>query len=96
MHVWNGQSQVSIDTGIDLSAGYHTYGMEYRPGQSIKMYLDGVLMNTWTSNIATGPYEIIMGVQMAHNASGWHTVIDTSNYPGPFEMDISDVQVYHL
>src|SRR6202035_3396587 len=49
-HIWNGSNQIVQDTGIDLSAAYHTYGIEYRPGVSIKMYLDGVLKNTWTSN----------------------------------------------
>ena len=29
------------DTGVDLSAGYHIYGMEYKPGVSSTMHFDG-------------------------------------------------------
>ena len=94
MRVFGSGNQVTVDTGVDLSAGYHIYGMEYRPGQSIKMYLDGKLEHTWTSGVPTGAYEIVMGVQIAQDVD-WHTVVDSA-HPGPFEEDVSDVQVYSL
>ena len=28
-------------TGVDLTAGYHTYGLAWDPGQSLTWYLDG-------------------------------------------------------
>jgi len=94
MNYHGGGSQVLVNTGVDLSAAYHTYGMEYIPGQSIKMYLDGVLEATYTQNIPTGAYEIIMNLDAAGSqAAGWHTVAGNS---GQFELDVSEVQVYNL
>jgi len=89
-----GGSQVPVNTGVDLSAAYHTYGLEYIPGHSIKMYLDGALEATYTQNIPTGAYEILMNLQVAGSqAAGWHTVAGNS---GQFELDVSEVQVYKL
>jgi len=89
-----GGSQVPVNTGVDLSASYHTYGLEYIPGHSIKMYLDGALEATYTQNIPTGAYEILMNLQVAGSqAAGWHTVAGNS---GQFELDVSEVQVYNL
>lgn len=91
-----GNSQIKVNTGVDLSAAYHIYGVEYNPGNWVKMYLDGALMATYTSTIPTGAYEIIMNVEMAQGTSGWHTLSDIATNPGPFEMDVSEVQVYSL
>jgi len=58
------------------------------------MYLDGVLKATYTQNIPTGAYEILMNLQVAGSqAAGWHTVAGNS---GQFELDVSEVQVYNL
>ena len=82
------------NTGVDLSADYHVYGMEYIPGQSIKIYLDGVLKATYTQNIGTGAYEILIDLQVADSlAAGWHTVAGSS---GQYELDVSEVQAYKL
>ena len=74
MHYHGGGGVVgnNVNTGVDLSADYHVYGMEYIPGQSIKMYLDGVLRATYTQNIPTGAYEILINLQVAGSqAAGW-------------------------
>lgn len=94
----SGGSQIIQDTGRDLSAGYHTYGVEYRPGQSWKVFLDGSLMASWTSGVPTNAaYQLIVDFEIAGpNTSGWHSVADPVNYPGPFEFDIDDVQIYSL
>lgn len=94
----NGGSQIIQDAGVDLSAGYHVYGVEYRPGQSWKIYLDGKLMATWTSGVPTNAaYQVLIDVEVAGpNAAGWHTVADAVNHPGPFELDVKDVQIYKL
>ena len=38
-----GEMQHLANVGVDMSAGYHTYGVEYIPNVSIKYYFDGVL-----------------------------------------------------
>jgi hypothetical protein len=90
-----GNSQVVFDTGEDLSADYHVYGMEYRPGSSIKMYIDGKLFATYTNNVPTGAYEIVLNLAVAQNAASWHTMPSGSTL-SPSEFDVSDVQVYNL
>ena len=94
----SGASQIVQDTGVDLSAAYHTYGVEYRPGASIKIYLDGKLMATYTSGVPTNAaYQVLIDVEIAGpNATGWHTVANATNHPGPFELDVDDVQIYSL
>jgi hypothetical protein len=89
----SGNSESLIDTGINLSADYHIYGMEYKPGTSIKIYLDGVLMTTYTQNIPTGAYTIVMDLAVAQNAASWHTSTGTTT-SSPSEFNVSDVQVY--
>jgi hypothetical protein len=93
--VLNGSPQSLTDTGKDLSNDYHVYGMEYRPGVSIKMYLDGMLMATYTTNIPTGAFTIALSLQVAQNASSWHTGV-TASTPSPSVFAVSDVQVYQL
>jgi hypothetical protein len=94
----SGGSQIIQNTGVDLSADYHTYGVEYRPGQSWKVYLDGNLMATWTSGVPTNAaYQVLIDMEIAGPlASGWHTVADPANHPGPFELDVDNVQIYSL
>jgi hypothetical protein len=90
-----GNSQTTVDTGFDLSAGYHIYGIEYIPGVSIKTYLDGVLIATFTSNVPTGAYELIMVNTIANsNASSFHSVVSGTTPADQF--DIAEVQMYGL
>jgi hypothetical protein len=98
MNWHGGGSQKLVNAGVDLSASYHTYGLEYRPGRSIKMYLDGRLMMTYAESLPTNAkYEILIDQAIAGPAaSGWHTVADPTNHPGPFEFDVDDVQIYSL
>jgi hypothetical protein len=97
---WHGTGgqQVIQNTGVDLSAGFHTYGVEYVPGKSWTVYLDGKQMAQWTTGVPTNAtYELVMDMEVAGpGTAGWHTVANPSANPGPFEMDISDVQVYSL
>jgi Glycosyl hydrolases family 16 len=94
----SGGSQIIQNTGEDLSADYHIYGVEYRPGQSWKVYLDGNLVATWTSRVPTNAaYQVLIDMEIAGPlASGWHTVADPVNHPGPFELDVDNVQIYSL
>jgi beta-glucanase (GH16 family) len=92
----DGSNSTLVDTGTDLSAAYHVYGMEYIPGVSVKTYLDGNLIAQFTQNIPTGAFTIVIGLQVAQSqASPWHTIYSPAT-PSPSEFDISDAQVYSL
>lgn len=90
-----GSSQIIQNTGTDLSQAFHTYGVEYIPGQAWNVYLDGALMGSWTHSVPSVAYEVIINLQMAESsAAGWHTVQNSVNNPGPFSLVVDDVQIY--
>jgi hypothetical protein len=91
-----GNQQQFIDCGADLSAGYHTYAMEYRQARSIKFFFDGSNVCTYTRNVPTGPYFIIVsnGIASARTAA-WHTQVGSST-PAANLMQISSVRVLSL
>ncbi|WP_338692811.1 glycoside hydrolase family 16 protein [Bradyrhizobium sp. 26S5] len=88
-----------VDTGVDLTAGFHTYGINWVPGQSITWYLDGRQIATVTSaqaQIPNQPMQLIMSNQVANsNAAGWHTALDGST-PSTMQMQIDEIQLYRL
>jgi hypothetical protein len=92
----SGNQQQLVDCGTDLSAGYHTYAMEYRQGSSIKCFFDDSNVCTYTSNVPVGPYFIILsnGIASAH-AAGWHTQVSDST-PATNLMQVSHVRVLAL
>jgi beta-glucanase (GH16 family) len=80
LKLFNGDNQQQfVDCGVDLSAGYHTYAMEYRQASSIRFFLDGSNVYTYTRNVPSGPYYIILsnGVASARTAD-WHTQVGSS------------------
>ena len=91
-----GNEQQFLDCGTDLSAGYHTYAMEYRPGSSIRIFFDDSNVYTYTRNVPVGPYFIILanGIASAHTA-GWHTQVSSST-PAINLMQVSSVRVQAL
>lgn len=91
----NDKTVASPVASVDLSKDYHTYGTKYVPGKSFTFYLDNKQVATApTTN--TGAFELTIGLQMATSkASGWHTVADPINHPGPYVLSVKDVQVYH-
>ena len=99
LHTPSGTVGGVIDTGIDLTAGFHTYGINWVPGQSITWYLDGRQMAQVTSAqvpIPNEPMELIMSNQVANsNAAGWHTALDSST-PQSMQMQIDEIQLYQL
>jgi hypothetical protein len=89
----NGWQAAAYNTGVDMSAGYHTYGMEYIPGVSIKTFFDGHMVADFTTDINTDPYEIIINNSQANStASGWHS---SGTAPNPSVMSIAEVQAYN-
>jgi beta-glucanase (GH16 family) len=75
----SGNQQQLLDLRTDVSAGYHTYSMEYRQGTSIKIFFDGSNVYTYTHNVPVGRYFIILSnkIASAHTAS-WHTQVSNS------------------
>jgi beta-glucanase (GH16 family) len=90
----DGQSDFTYVTHKPMNAGFNTYGMQYIPGRSIKTYFNGRLVGSWTQNISSTPYEIVIwNTQAAANTSGYHT---TGASPDPSELSVAEVQVYAL
>ena len=88
------QSDFSYVTPKPMNAGFNIYGVQYIPGRSIKTYFNGRLVGSWTQNISTTPYEIVIwNTQAAANTSGYHTVGES---PNPSELSVAEVQVYAL
>lgn len=87
------QSDFGYATPRPMNAGFNIYGMEYIPGRSIKTYFNGRLVGSWTQDISTTPYEIIIwNAQAGGNSSGFHT---TGESP-PSQLRVAEVQVYSL
>ena len=88
------QSGFAYATPAPLNTGFNTYGMEYVPGHSIKTYFNGRLVGSWTQNISTTPYEIVIWNSQARaSTSGFHT---TGTSPNPSDMSVAEVQAYAL
>jgi beta-glucanase (GH16 family) len=88
------QSDFTYVTPKPMNAGFNIYGMEYIPGKSIKTYFNGRLVGSWTQNISTTPYEIVIwNAQAAVNTSGFHT---TGESPNPSDLRVAEVQAYTL
>jgi beta-glucanase (GH16 family) len=85
------------NTGADVSAGYHVYGVQFVAGHSITAYFDG--RPVWqvdassSAPLTAEPYEIILSLQVAtEHTSTWHTVTTAAT---PSEtMDVAEVQAY--
>ncbi|HEX8029748.1 MAG TPA: glycoside hydrolase family 16 protein, partial [Vicinamibacterales bacterium] len=97
LHTPSGTVGGTVNTGIDLTAGFHTYGINWIPGKSITWYLDGKQIATVTSAqvpIPNEPMQLIMSNQVANsNAAGWHTALDSST-PSSMPMQINGIQLY--
>jgi beta-glucanase (GH16 family) len=88
------QSDFGYATPTPMNTGFNIYGMEYDPGHFIKTYFDGRLIGSWTHDISTTPYEIVMwNSQASAGTSGYHT---TGTSPNPSNMDVDEVQAYSL
>jgi hypothetical protein len=83
--------------GPDMSAGYHTYGVRFIPGQSITAYFDGrpvwqVLASSGVT-ITAEPYQIMLELAVgSQNTSGWHTATNASTPTA--SMEVAEVQAY--
>jgi hypothetical protein len=92
-----GQKGSIYDVGVDMSAGFHIYGVQFLPGTSITEYFDGKQMNQTLASsgvtIASGTYQLMLQLQVAAPfTNGWHTVTN-ANTPTS-AMQIAEVQIY--
>jgi beta-glucanase (GH16 family) len=92
LHVAGGYQQFA-QTGIDLHSGWHIYGIDYEPGSSVTMYLDGTQVARYTTNVPTGPYFLLVDLEVAQHTVGWHSVVGSLT-PSPSVMKIAQVQAY--
>ncbi|MER8956310.1 family 16 glycosylhydrolase [Mesorhizobium sp. M0833] len=97
LHGPSGVTGGVVDSGVDLTAGFHTYGINWVPGESITWYLDGKQMAQVTSAqavIPDEPMELMMSNSVANsNTTGWRTALDSST-PSSMQMQIDEVQLY--
>jgi hypothetical protein len=82
---------------VNMSAGYHVYGFQWIPGQSVTAFFDG--HEVWQAlasssvTITPEPYEIILAIQIAsQKTAGWHSFANASTKMS--SMDIAEVQAY--
>jgi beta-glucanase (GH16 family) len=92
-----GRQQKAYSVGSDVTAGYHVYGFQFIPGQSITAYFDG--KQVWRASAASGititgePYEIMLELQVATQKTfGYHT-LTTGTTPSA-TMAVAEVQAY--
>ncbi len=92
-NTWGG----AVTTGVDLSASYHTYSLNWVPGQSLTWYLDGKKIAKLTkaqASIPDEPMELIMDLAVAGtSASGWHQPYDSTT-TSPSVLHVSNVEVW--
>jgi beta-glucanase (GH16 family) len=92
-----GVVQRAVNTGVDLSEGYHVYGVQFTPNKSITGYLDGnqvwQILASSGITISAEPYEIILQLEVASQQRLYgHTT--TSGATPPASMKIAEVQAY--
>jgi beta-glucanase (GH16 family) len=86
-----GPSSQQANAGVDLSAGFHTFGAQYVPGQSITVYFDGRQVAQFTQDVPTWPLQLIMCLAVGSSqSSSYHT----TGSPAASAMDVSEIQFY--
>jgi beta-glucanase (GH16 family) len=90
-HAAIGESQGFTKAGADLSAGFHTYGVDWEPGY-VTWYLDGVAVATCTnpSLIPNQPMYPIMNLAVGGTWGG----PPNSSTQFPSSMDVDYVRVW--
>lgn len=68
------QQQQAASLGVDLSLMVHRYDMILTPGVSVEIRIDGTSTARFTEDIAPGPYNLIIGNQVASiKAATYHS-----------------------
>ncbi len=85
------------NVGVSLAAGFHVYGIEWKPGVSVTIYFDGnqiwQVTEAEAGSIPAEPYEIMLQLAVASaKTSSWHTVTNTKTPTS--SMHVAEVQAY--
>ncbi len=91
------QGTLWTTNGPDMSSGYHVYGVEWLPGQSITAFFDG--WPVWrvaaspSVTVTAQPYQIMVELEVAsQKAAGWHTAAGAGTPSS--SMQVAEVQAY--
>jgi beta-glucanase (GH16 family) len=97
LHTPSGTVGADTNSGVNLTSGFNTYGLNWVPGVSITWYLNGKVIGEVTSaeaSIPDEPMELIISLQVANDAASyWHTAYSPSG-PANDEMLISSIKVF--
>lgn len=86
-----------INTGVDLSANYHVYGLDWIPGKSLTWYFDNRRVAQVTSTqapIPDEPMELIMNLGVAGSGAGSFHSLTGPTAAGSGAMVVHSVQIY--
>lgn len=84
----NSTHEIITDLGTPVSGGWHTYGLDWRPG-SLTFYFDGRKLGTITQDVPSKPFYLILNLAVGN----WSASADGST-PSPARMQIDWVRVY--
>lgn len=86
------QDPLLANLGFDAEADYHVYDIEWTP-TSVKYLADGVLLRTWTKNIALlqRPQNILLTI-WASNSASWAGALTATS--APTSADVDWIKVY--
>jgi beta-glucanase (GH16 family) len=83
----NHQSSTAVDTGVDLSQGYHTYGCDWEPDR-ITWYFDGRVIKTFTerAGIPHQPMYVLLNLAIGGWVKG-QLQPNPSDFPATFSIE---------
>lgn len=91
LHSGGGEARRQTNLRIDLSGGFHIYGLQYDPGRSLTVYFDGWKVARFTQDVPTWPLQLVISLGVASSsAASYHTV----GSPAPSAMQVSEIQFY--
>jgi endo-1,3-1,4-beta-glycanase ExoK len=86
------QDPLVVDLGFNAEADFHVYDVEWTP-ESVKYFGDGILLRTWTTNIARLqlPQTILLTIWASSTAS-WAGPLNANS--APTSADVDWIEVY--
>jgi len=87
----------TVGVSANLVTGFHVYGIQWIPGVSITIYLDGTqvwqVTEAEAGSIPAEPYDIMLSLSVASaETASWHTVPNAATSTS--SMQVAEVQAY--